>query len=114
MVEDLYQPQDDGSVLLSVHAHPGAGRTEVIGRHGHALKVKIAVPPQAGRANEAVAKLLADSFGLKPGQVSQMSGQKSRDKRFRLSDVGEIDEFDRLLGLLVEGGATPGGRRRGS
>jgi hypothetical protein len=114
MVEDLYQPQEDGSVLLSVHAHPGAGRTEVIGRQGHALKVKVAVPPQAGRANEAVAKLLAESFGLKPAQVSQISGERSRDKRFRLADVGEIDDFDRLLTLLVEGDAAPGGRRRGS
>jgi uncharacterized protein (TIGR00251 family) len=111
MVDDLYTRDEDGTVVLFVHAHAGAGRTAVIGRHGQALKVKVAVPPEAGKANDAVAKLLADSFGLTPAQVTLLSGQSSRQKRFKLTGTGEDDDFRRLLEALVDGAEAPGGRR---
>jgi uncharacterized protein (TIGR00251 family) len=108
MVDDLFTIDDDGAVVLSVHAQPGAGRTAVMGRHGTALKVKVAAPPEAGRANDAVAKLLASSFGVRDGDVELVSGPSSRSKRFRISGV-ELDDFRPALQRLVdEGNAAPG------
>ena len=83
---DLYDVADD-SVTLRVHAQPGGGRSAVTGRHGGALKVKVAAPPVDGRANDAVAELLARTFGLKAAQVELVSGETSRSKRFRLDGV---------------------------
>jgi uncharacterized protein (TIGR00251 family) len=114
MVDDLYEKQADGTVVLSVHAHAGAGRTAVQGRHGQALKVKVAVPPEGGKANEAVAKLLAESFGLKAAQVAIVSGQSSRQKRFKLSGTGEVEDFERLLEALLDGPDGSGPRLRRS
>jgi uncharacterized protein (TIGR00251 family) len=114
MVDDLYERNDDGTVVLAVHAHAGAGRTAVVGRHGQALKVKVAVPPEQGKANEAVAKLLADSFGIKAAQVSLLSGEASRQKRFKLEGTGEEDDFRRLLEALVEGDEGQSRRHRQS
>jgi uncharacterized protein (TIGR00251 family) len=108
MVDDLFDVDDKGVVHLSVHAQPGAGRTAVVGRHGNALKVKVAAPPAGGRANEAVTKLLAETFGVKAAQVELTSGESSRQKRFRVTGV-EVDDVRRLLEAALNP-ATPGAR----
>src|SRR5688572_8297373 len=96
MQTPLYAVNDDGSVVLHVHAQPGAGRTQITGRHGDAVKVRVAVPPEHGRANDALVVALADAFGIGTRDVSLVSGEKSRTKRFRLK-VDDVDAFaDRL------------------
>lgn len=90
----------DGGVLLAVHVQPGAGRTEVVGRHGDALKVRVAAPPAGGRANDAVVALVADAFGVKPAAVTVTSGATNRQKRLRIDGLDEeaaIVVIDRLL-----------------
>jgi uncharacterized protein (TIGR00251 family) len=109
MVEDLFDVDDKGVVHLTVHAQPGAGRTAVVGRHGTALKVKVAAPPDGGRANEAVTKLLAETFGVKAAQVVLASGESSRHKRFRITGV-ESDDVRRLLEAALNPAALGGPR----
>lgn len=113
-VEELYQAKGDDAVVLAVHVHPGSGRTVVVGRHGTALKVRVAAPPEAGRANEACAALLAETFGADTAKVELVSGAQSRSKRFRLSGL-ELDEFRRRLEQVVTDGTggqkAPPGRR---
>jgi uncharacterized protein len=102
----------EGGVVLAVHVQPGAGRTEVVGRHGDALKLRVAAPPTGGRANDAVVQLVAKEFGLKPGDVMVTSGESSRQKRLRLKGVelrGAERVVDRLLGET--GGQQTRGRR---
>ena len=113
MHTQLYGVNEDGSVELHVHAQPGAGRTQITGRHGDALKIRVAVPPEHGRANDALATVLVDAFGLKPADVSLVAGDKSRNKRFRLV-VEDVDAFaDRLDELVAAGTAGPGPADRG-
>ncbi len=64
-----------GWVVLSVHVQPGARRSEVAGRHGDALKVRIAAPPIDGRANEAVLALVSEEFGLRGATWSWCRGR---------------------------------------
>jgi uncharacterized protein (TIGR00251 family) len=92
----------DGMVL-AVHVQPGAGRTEVVGRHGDALKVRVAAPPTGGRANEAVVELVAKEFALKKDDVRITSGASSRQKRVLLAGV-EPRAAERVLDRLL----TPG------
>jgi uncharacterized protein YggU (UPF0235/DUF167 family) len=56
MHTELWKAADDGAIELNVHAQPGAGRTHIAGRHGTALKVRVAAPPEQGRSNEALVK----------------------------------------------------------
>jgi uncharacterized protein len=97
--EDLYDVVE-GAVVLRVHAQPGGGRSAVTGRYGDAVKVKVAAPPVAGRANEALVAFLAKEFGLKPGDGTLVSGESSRTKRVRLGGLDPDDAaaaIDRLL-----------------
>ena len=113
MIDDLYTTGDDGSVTLSVHASPGAGRSSVVGRHGQALKVRVAAPPEGGRANQALTALLAEEFGVPESAVELISGPGSRSKRFKLTGV-DPEEFRRALERVVGGGnAGPGPGVRG-
>ena len=72
----------DGSIVLAVHAQPGAKRTEVAGLHGDALKIRVAAPALEDRANEALIEFLAERFQVPKRNVTLLSGQKSREKRF--------------------------------
>ncbi|HEX4906228.1 MAG TPA: DUF167 domain-containing protein [Acidimicrobiales bacterium] len=110
MDTDLYDVRDDGSVVLRVHVQPGAGRTQVQGRHGDALKVSVAAPPQAGRANEAVGKLLAEVFGVKESAVSITGGETNRAKRFQVKGLDEETVRERLELALSAVGKKPGDR----
>ena len=102
MVDDLYEIRDDGTVVLAVHAQPGAGRSAIVGRHGDALKVRVAAPPERGRANEAVAAMLADLLRVKPAAVTLVSGETSRQKRFAVTGV-DLEELHRVIEDAVTG-----------
>jgi uncharacterized protein len=87
--------------VLAVHVQPVAGRTEVVGRYGDALKLRVAAPPIGNRANDAVVELVAQEFNLHRADVSVLSGASSRLKRVRLTGVDFADAarvVDRLLG----------------
>ena len=90
----------DGGVLLSVHAQPGARRTEVVGRHGDAVKIRVAAPPVDDRANEALCAFVATTFGVRRAAVTIRSGSSSRHKRLLLTGIDLVtasDVVDRLL-----------------
>ncbi|GHD65569.1 DUF167 domain-containing protein [Jeongeupia chitinilytica] len=69
-----------GGVQLRLHVQPGARRTEVVGLHGDALKLKLAAPPVDGKANTRLIAWLADAFGVPQRQVTIKAGQTSRQK----------------------------------
>jgi uncharacterized protein len=71
---------EDG-VEVDVWVVPGASRDAVDGSHGDALKVRVAAPADKGRANDAVARLLSDHFGV---PATLVRGPTSRRKTFLL------------------------------
>ena len=75
----------DGSLVLAIHAQPGAKRTETAGTHGEALKVRVAAPATEDRANDALIEFLAVRFDVPRRNVMLLSGHKSREKRFAVA-----------------------------
>ena len=74
-----YRKTPDGW-LLTLHIQPGAKKSEVVGLHGDALKVRVASPPVDGKANEALVAFIADRFGLPKRAVQLVKGETSRAK----------------------------------
>jgi uncharacterized protein (TIGR00251 family) len=67
-----------------------------VGRHGAAWKVRVAAPPEDGKANAAVIRLLADTVGVPARDVAILSGHASRDKTVEVSGVDELEAERRL------------------
>ena len=83
---------------LKVKAVPGAARTEVVGRLGEALKIRVAAPPEGGQANRAILGLLAGRLGLPAAGVRLVSGARSPSKVIALRGVSAEQAWARLLG----------------
>lgn len=88
-------PHARGSVL-PVRAQPGARRNGLIGERAGAVRVAVSAPPEKGKANEAIARVLAEALGLRASQVALIAGETSRDKRFLIEGLGP-DELKRRL-----------------
>jgi uncharacterized protein (TIGR00251 family) len=73
-----------GTWHLSIHAQPGASRTEVVGDHDGCLKIRLAAPPIEGRANDALRAWLSTQLGVPRGAVTIEHGDGSRRKRVRV------------------------------
>src|SRR5438874_1269293 len=95
-VDELFDVSGEGAIVLRLHVQPGAGKTAVVGRHGDALKVRVAAPPEGGRANAAVTALIATTLGVGQDKVTLASGEASRSKRVKVTGV-DPEEVRRLL-----------------
>lgn len=76
--------REDDAVVLVIHAQPGARRSEFAGRHGEALKLRLAAPAQEGRANRELFRFLAEAFGVPLAAVLLLNGDSSRQKRVKI------------------------------
>lgn len=70
-----------------VRVIPRGRRDQVVGLYGDALKVRLAAPPERGKANRALQKLLADLLGISPSAVEIISGHTSRQKLVNVKGV---------------------------
>ena len=84
-VSGLHIEQAGEDVLIWVKAVPGASRDETAGVVGDRLKIRISAPPEGGKANKAICKLLGSSLGVKANQISIERGETSPAKIVRIS-----------------------------
>src|SRR3954463_15764052 len=102
VVDDLFDVSGDDAIVLRLHVQPGAGRTAVVGRHGDALKVRVAAAPEGGRANEACLSLIGETLGVKADQLELTPGASSRSKRVRVTGLAPTDVARRLEDAITE------------
>lgn len=98
MAEQSTIRADADELILLIKVVPGARRTEVAGMLAGRLKVRVAAPPEDGKANKAVEALLAAALGLKPVHVSVVHGHTRPEKSVRLSGI-TLDAAARALGI---------------
>lgn len=86
-----------GGVEIDVKVVPGASRTEVAGLLGDRLKVRVAAPPEDGRANDRLLDLLERKLGVSGGEI--IRGKTNRQKTIRFEGL-TADTARRLLGMI--------------
>ncbi|MES2090047.1 MAG: DUF167 domain-containing protein [Pseudomonadota bacterium] len=76
-------------VVLDLSISPNAKRTELVGWHDGALRVRLAAPPVDGAANDALRRWLADELKLTLARVELLRGASGRRKQLAL-DTDEL------------------------
>jgi uncharacterized protein (TIGR00251 family) len=82
---------------LAVVVQPRAGRSEVVGRHGDAVKIRLAAPPVDNAANEELVRFIADTLGVPRARVAVARGAAGRRK---LVAIDGVDDATALAALL--------------
>jgi uncharacterized protein YggU (UPF0235/DUF167 family) len=92
-------PHDRGTVLM-VRAQPNARKNGVLGERAGALRVGVTVAPEKGKANAAIAEVLARALGCRASQVVLLGGETARDKRFLILELDPAALRERLKPLI--------------
>ena len=79
---------EDSVKTYQVRVQPRAKRNGVELLPDGSLKVRVAAPPEGGRANEAVVEVIAEWLGVKRRQVEIIRGASNRNKIVRVTGRG--------------------------
>jgi len=86
-------------VEIRVSVLPRSSRSEIIGLHDGALKVKLTKPPVDGAANAECCRLIAKLLGVPKSAVSVVHGGASRRKVLLVEGIGEKKALEILAAL---------------
>ena len=77
--------EEKGAITFTVRVIPRSSRSEIVGEHDGALKVRLASPPVDGAANAELIKLFAKALGVAKSNVHIISGETSKTKLIRIA-----------------------------
>jgi len=77
----------NGDLEFVVRVVPRASRSEVIGEHDGALRVRIAAPPVDGAANDELIRLLRREFKVGATAIEIAAGHSSKTKQVRIKGL---------------------------
>jgi uncharacterized protein (TIGR00251 family) len=89
-------------VLVRVKVVPGASRSKVVGMLGDRLKLAVAAPPEAGKANKAVCKLIAKALDIPARDVAVSVGTTNPQKTLTVTGLSLVQVVERLVLLLAD------------
>jgi uncharacterized protein (TIGR00251 family) len=84
---ELRVNEKDGAATLDIVVQPRCSREGVGPVVGDRLKVAVNAPPVEGKANEAVQRVLAETFGVPRSAVSILRGETGKRKTVRIAGV---------------------------
>jgi len=88
--------QTSSGVVLAIKVVPGAKRDAFAGEYGNGIKVRVSQPPEGGKANAAVIKLLAEALNIAASQIQLTRGQTSPRKEVTITGLN-VDEITKRL-----------------
>ena len=77
--------EDGDAIVVEVLVVPNASHSGIVGVHGDRIKIRVAAPPEKGKANAAVEDLVKQATGAH--SVAVAFGASSRAKTLRLWGV---------------------------
>jgi len=78
---------DPTGISVAIRVQPRAPGNRIVGEHDGALKVAVSAPPEDGKANDAVVKVLADRLRVPKSAISVRIGATSRRKVIHIDNI---------------------------
>lgn len=94
-----------GGAIVTIQVQPKASKSECVGLHGGALKIRVAAPPIDGRANAALLEFLAAKLNVAPSTLAIHAGAGGRRKRVLCMTLQAAEVLARL-GLTAGKGSV--------
>ena len=90
--------QSGPGVIIPVKAVAGASRDRIAGVLGGRVKITVSAAAEKGKANKAIAKVLAAALGVAPRDVQLVNGMTSVQKEFAAAGLTVSQVRQRLAG----------------
>jgi uncharacterized protein len=88
---------------ISIKAQPNAGRNEDVGLTGGIWKIKIAAPPEKGKANKQLIEFLSDTLGVRKTHILILKGESSHNKILAIEGIDQSEAEAALAAALKSG-----------
>ena len=79
--------EDTDGVVFTAKIVPGSSRTTVAGVLDTMIKIRVAAPPEKGKANECLIAFLARQLGVRKNAIAILSGQSNPVKQVRVAGI---------------------------
>ncbi len=97
-----FETRADG-VVLPVRAMAGASSNAIRGIQNGCLKISVTQVAEKGKANKALADVIAKQLRLRKSQLALLAGATSNVKTFLIKGIGEAELRARIEGALISG-----------
>lgn len=77
-------------MIIQIHISPNASKNELIGWQGNAVKIKIAAPPEKGKANKELIKFLSKKWDIAQSNIQILKGTTNRRKIVEFIGIDEL------------------------
>jgi len=81
---------------LPIKVVPGSSKNCIAGWLGETLRIRVIAPPERGKANIAVEKIIAEALGVSNDSVNIVQGLTSARKVVEITGMAESDIRSRL------------------
>ncbi len=95
MSRPAIQEGADG-VVFTAKIVPGSSRTAFAGTLEDMIKIRVAAPPEKGKANQCLVEFLAKQLGVKKNAVEILAGQTNPVKQVRVAGLSAAALLEKL------------------
>jgi len=88
---------------ISIKVQPNAGRNQVVDFNNDIWKIKIAAPPDKGKANKEIIEFISDILGLRKDNITILKGETSHNKLIAITGINEEEVKAKLETLCNKG-----------
>lgn len=79
--------EDEHGVTFVAKIVPGSSKTAVVGVLDGMIKVKVAAPPEKGKANQCLIAFLAKKLGVRKNALQIVTGQTNPVKHVQIAGI---------------------------
>ena len=84
---------------FDVHVVPKSSRNEILGFVNGKLKVKVATPPEHGKANDRLKEIISEAFDVPKSKVKILHGKTSRLKTISVESITK-QKYEAIINKL--------------